>query len=64
MKKIVLIILSTLIITMLCGCTSMTFQGSYTVETYTDKETEQDYLIVISEHGVSITPRINKEVGE
>lgn len=58
MKKIVLIILSTLIITMLYGCTSMTFQGSYTVETYTDKDTEQEYLIVISENGVSITPRL------
>lgn len=58
MKKIVLIILSTLLVTMLCGCTSMTFQGTYTVETYTDDETENEYLIVISEHGVSITPRI------
>ena len=60
MKKIVLIIISTLIITMLCGCTSVTFQGTYTVNTYTDKETEQEYLIVISEHGVSITPRLGK----
>lgn len=58
MKKIILIILSILMITLLCGCTSMTFQGTYTVESYTDEETEQDYLIVISEHGVSITPRL------
>lgn len=41
MKKIVLIILSALLVTMLCGCTSMTFQGTYTVETYTDEETEK-----------------------
>jgi hypothetical protein len=60
MKKI--IILMSLILLIVCtictGCTGCTYQGTYTVETYTDEETEKEYLIVISEHGVSITPRL------
>lgn len=59
MKKIFLLMSLILCLIICTGCwDGYTFQGTYTVETYTDAETEKEYLIVVSEHGVSITPRL------
>ncbi len=61
MKKIIILmsLILCLIICNICtGCSGCAVQGTYTVDTYTDKETGREYLVVISEHGVSITPRI------
>lgn len=41
--------------------TATTYKKAYTVDTYKDKENNQEYLVFNSENGIAITPRLGRE---